>query len=90
VLFVAELLLAVFGMLLVVLSEGRGATLLAAMIVAITMGAATLNIISPGPVIGTANHLGSIVILMLVGYVVARAVFGPGTVTGHRVRLCST
>jgi hypothetical protein len=84
--YVGESLMAIFGMLLVALSEGRGPTVLASAIVVLAMVAAAVNIIAPNPVLGTANHIGSIVIMLLVGLVVSRAVFAPGPVSAHRVR----
>ncbi|HWB48279.1 MAG TPA: potassium channel family protein [Stellaceae bacterium] len=85
-LFAADVLVVAFGVLLVALSEGRGPTLLAGIIAVFTLAAAVLNVAAPTRLLLAADHIGSTVILLLVGYVVSRAVFAQGPVTAHRVR----
>ena len=81
----ADALILVYGVLIVVIARGRIATVAAGVIVGGMLVASVFNVAFPSSLTRTLAHMGSIFVLVVVGYAVARAVFAPGPVSAHRL-----
>ena len=83
--YATETFMLLFGVLVIAITRGRAATAGAAILVSCVLAIVVYNLEFPSALTEQLADGGSLVVLGLVGYVVARAVFAPGSVTAHRL-----
>jgi hypothetical protein len=83
---IEDIVAIVFAILVVFISRGLAATLIASVAVIFALAGSLLHWLMQSTEIKILAHAGSLGASIVVAYVVGRAVFGPGKVTGHRVR----
>lgn len=81
-----EGLLLLFVLLVVLVSRGRVATVMAVIAIACGIAGMFLRIHAPSETMVWIGHLGVIIGFMVLSFVVGQAVFWPGQITSHRIR----
>jgi hypothetical protein len=82
---VLEFLFVVFTALIVVISRGPTATIVAALAMILTLLGLTFMLFEPIPSLVLLSRIGNTAGALVVGVVVGRAVLAPGKITFHRV-----
>jgi hypothetical protein len=82
----SEVVLFAFAALVVMVSRGRIATAIAIFAAIFSLAGSLLDWLAPSIPTKMLVHIGSVSASIVVSYVVGRAVFAPGVITGHRVR----
>jgi hypothetical protein len=83
--YLTRLLLLAFVLLVMLVLHGRLRTIIVIVAIAGDLSSAILNLVSPSPLTDLLFDFGSMMGFIVLGYVVACAVFAPGQVTIHRV-----
>lgn len=82
---VTELLLVAYVLLALLVSRNRRIRLLATMVSGCGLACGILNLLVPSEPVNLLTDAISVIALMVLGYVVAQAVFAPGPVNTHRI-----
>jgi hypothetical protein len=82
---VTDLLLVAYVLLVLLVSHTRKIGLLAMTVCGCGLASGVLNLLVPSAPVTLLAHAISVIAFMVLGYVVARAVFAPGPVNTHRI-----
>jgi hypothetical protein len=83
--YLTRLLLLAFVLLVMLVSHGRLLTIIVIVAIGGDLSSAILNLVSPSSLTDLLSDFGSMMGFIVLGYVIARAIFGPGRVNIHRV-----